>query len=46
MGIGLHYCKVAVEAHKGKIWVESRKGQGSKFHFTLPIASDTAGFGN
>jgi len=40
MGIGLHFCKAAMEAHQGTIWVESQKGQGSVFHFTLPIAGE------
>lgn len=34
-GLGLAFCKLAVEAHKGKIWVESKHGEGSKFAFTL-----------
>jgi PAS domain S-box-containing protein len=35
-GLGLHYCKLAVEAHQGKIWVESREQQGSTFVIQLP----------
>lgn len=35
-GLGLHYCKLAVEAHGGKIWVESLAGQGSTFVIQLP----------
>jgi two-component system, sensor histidine kinase and response regulator len=37
-GLGLTFCKLAVELHGGKIWVEDRNGGGSIFRFTLPLS--------
>lgn len=36
-GLGLTICRGIVESQKGKIWVESQIGKGSKFYFTVPL---------
>jgi len=38
-GLGLSIARHIMEAHGGRLWVESAVGEGSRFHFSLPIAS-------
>jgi len=37
LGLGLSVCSRLVEAHHGRIWVESETGKGSTFYFSLPL---------
>jgi PAS domain S-box-containing protein len=37
-GLGLYLARAIVEAHGGRIWVESQTGRGARFLFTLPLA--------
>jgi signal transduction histidine kinase len=36
-GLGLAFCKLVVDGHGGRIWVQSSEGEGSAFHIALPL---------
>jgi len=38
-GLGLSIARHIMEAHGGRLWVESAVGEGSRFHFSIPVAS-------
>ena len=42
VGLGLTFCRLAVQAQEGHIWVESDLGLGATFHFVLPLWVDPA----
>jgi two-component system phosphate regulon sensor histidine kinase PhoR len=43
LGIGLHITGEIIQRHQGRIWVESTKGHGSTFTFTLPLIEPKSG---
>ncbi len=44
IGLGLAFCKIAIEAHGGRIWVQSNSERGSVFTCALPVDAPSNGF--
>ena len=44
-GLGLSFCRLVVEGHGGRIWVQSAEGRGSAFHIRLPRRPERASVG-
>jgi PAS domain S-box-containing protein len=40
LGIGLYICDEIIKRHGGRLWVESQKGEGASFYFTLPLIQE------
>ena len=45
-GLGLLLCKEFVEKNGGKVWAESKKGEGSTFYFTVPVSINNSNNNN
>ena len=39
MGLGLYLCRALVEQHAGRLWFESREGEGTTFFVTIPLVA-------
>jgi len=42
-GLGLTFCRLAVECHGGKIWLKSKPGEGTTVFFSLPLPGPAEG---
>ncbi|MBC7086295.1 MAG: ATP-binding protein, partial [Methanomethylovorans sp.] len=41
-GLGLFISKIIIEKHNGKIWINSKKGEGTEVHIILPVYTDNS----